>query len=253
MFNDWFSIGPFTVHGYGVMIAIGILAAFYVAEKLADKNGLSKSHVDNLVFTVLISGYLVSKLTYVLVNFEAFLKDPMSVLGSSGWVVMGGLIGGILGAYVYSKINKIDFFAYFNLFMPSVALAQAFGRIGCFFAGCCYGAETTSKFSLVFPKGSLAPSGVHLIPTQLISSFGDFVLFIILYKIYTNEDTKKETSAWYLILYSIGRFLVEFLRGDIERGTIGNLSTSQFLSVFTLLIGVIYLIKIRKNKVGNKK
>ena len=137
MFNDWFSIGPFTVHGYGVMIAIGILAAFYVAEKLADKNGLSKSHVDNLVFTVLISGYLVSKLTYVLVNFEAFLKDPMSVLGSSGWVVMGGLIGGILGAYVYSKINKIDFFEYFNLFMPSVALAQAFGRIGCFFADHC--------------------------------------------------------------------------------------------------------------------
>ena len=120
MFNDWFSIGPFTVHGYGVMIAIGILVAFYVAEKLADKNGLSKSHVDNLVFTVLISGYLVSKLTYVLVNFEAFLKDPMSVLGSSGWVVMGGLIGGILGAYVYSKINKIDFFAYFCCISTSI-------------------------------------------------------------------------------------------------------------------------------------
>ena len=157
MFNDWFSIGPFTVHGYGVMIAIGILVGFYIAEKLADKNGLSKEHVDNLVFTVLITGYLVSKLTYVLVNFSDFLKNPMAVLGSSGWVVMGGLIGGILGAYGYCKIKKIDFFAYFNLFMPEVALAQAFGRIGCFFAGCCYGLETDSHLSLVFPKGSLAP------------------------------------------------------------------------------------------------
>lgn len=250
MFNDWFSIGPFTVHGYGVMIAIGILVGFYIAEKLADKNGLSKEHVDSLVFTVLITGYLVSKLTYVLVNFSDFLKNPMAVLGSSGWVVMGGLIGGVLGAYGYCKIKKIDFFAYFNLFMPEVALAQAFGRIGCFFAGCCYGLETDSHLSLVFPKGSLAPSGVHLIPTQLISSFGDFVLFVILYKIYTNDETKKETSAWYVILYSVGRFLVEFLRGDIERGSIGILSTSQFLSVITFVIGIIYLVKIKKTKVG---
>ncbi len=250
MFNDWFSIGPFTVHGYGVMIAIGILVGFYIAEKLADKNGLSKEHVDNLVFTVLITGYLVSKLTYVLVNFSEFIKNPIAFLGSSGWVVMGGLIGGVLGAIAYCKIKKIDFFAYFNLFMPEVALAQAFGRIGCFFAGCCYGLETDSHLSLVFPKGSLAPSGVHLIPTQLISSFGDFVLFIILYKLYTNKDTQKETSAWYVILYSVGRFLVEFLRGDIERGSIGILSTSQFLSVITFAIGIIYLVKIKKTKVG---
>lgn len=250
MFNDWFSIGPFTVHGYGVMIAIGILAAFFVAEKNAVKNGLSKDHVDNLVFTVLITGYLCSKLTYVLVNFSEFLKNPMQFLGSSGWVVMGGIFGGILGAYGYCKIKKINFFDYFNLCMPAVALAQGFGRIGCFFAGCCYGLETTSKLSVVFPSGSLAPSGVSLIPTQLISSFGDFVLFAILYKVYANEKTKNETAAWYLILYSFGRFLVEFLRGDIERGSIGIFSTSQFLSIITMVVGVIYLIKIKKDKKG---
>ena len=250
MFNDWLTIGSFTIHGYGVMIAIGVLTAVWLSEKQTTKYGLDSTKVEAIAVAGVAVGYLCSKITYCLTVWQDFLKNPVSVLGSSGWVVYGGILGGILGAYIYCKVKKLDFFAYFNVIIPSVSLAQAFGRIGCFFAGCCYGLETTSKLSVVFPSGSLAPSGVSLIPTQLISSFGDFVLFAILYKVYANEKTKNETAAWYLILYSFGRFLVEFLRGDIERGSIGIFSTSQFLSIITMVVGVIYLIKIKKDKKG---
>lgn len=246
MYNDWFTIGKITVHGYGVMIAIGILMAFFAGEKQARKHGLDSSEVDNLVFACLIAGYLFSKLTYVLVNWSAFLADPMSVLGSNGWVVFGGIIGGILGAWLWCRHRKISFMDYANLLFPEVALAQGFGRIGCFLAGCCYGRETHGAFGVVFPEGSLAPAGVKLIPTQLISSLGDFILFYILYKNY-NEGRKEDTGALYLMLYSAGRFMIEFLRGDAARGAVGILSTSQFIGLFMFAAGVIMLIMNRKS------
>lgn len=239
MFNDWLTIGPFTIHGYGVMIAVGVLFAFYLGERQAKKNHLDPSEVDNLVFVCLAVGYFFSKFTYTLVNFQQFLRNPWSVISSGGWVVYGGILGGIFGAWAYCKMKKLPFLEYFHLLIPEVALAQAFGRIGCFFAGCCYGIYTHSAFHLIFPNGSLAPAGVPLVPTQLMMSFGDFMLFAILWKLYNHPETRKLTAPCYLILYSIGRFLIEFVRGDVERGTIGIFSTSQFIAIFVCVAGLL--------------
>lgn len=253
MFNDWFTIGPITIHGYGVMIAIGILVAFFFAERQARKGGLNVSVVDNLIFICLVSGYFFSKLTYVMINWDDFLANPMAVLGSSGWVVMGGILGGILGAYIYCKYKKVNFMEYFNLLIPGVSLAQAFGRVGCFFAGCCYGLVTTSKIGVTFPVDSLAPSGVKLLPTQLMSSAGNLAIFFILFYLYRQEKLRKYTSAAYLILYSIGRFMIEFLRGDIERGFIFGLATSQFISIFTFIAGIVLFYVIRNQDMKQEK
>ena len=248
MWNNWFSIGPLTVHGYGVMIAIGILVAFWVADKQAKKHGLSVDIADSLVFVCLIVGYLFSKLTYVIINFQEFLSDPWGVLGSGGWVVYGGILGGILGAFVYCHIKKVKFMDYFNLLIPEVALAQSFGRVGCFFAGCCYGVETHGAWGVVFPEGSLAPALTPLVPTQLISSLGDFLIFVLLYKAYNGKKYHDDTAALYLMLYSAGRFGIEFFRGDIERGFIGILSTSQFIAIFVFAAGLIMFILHHRRK-----
>ena len=237
MHNDWLTIGPITIHGYGVMIAVGILMAYIVGERQAKKHGMDPDMVDTLILVVLITGFLGSKITYCLTNLSGFLKDPMAYLGADGWVVYGGIIGAFIGSYIFCRIRKIDFFGYLNLLLPEAALAQGFGRIGCFFAGCCYG-KPTDGFGVVFPKGSLAPAGVKLIPTQLISSFGDFLLFYILIRNYDSGKYPETTGAWYMILYSVGRFLVEFLRGDEERGRILGLSTSQFLAVIMFFVGL---------------
>lgn len=247
MWNDWLTIGPFTVHGYGVMIAVGILFAFWLAEKQADRYGLEKDRIDNFILFVIAFGYACSKLTYCLVNFKQFMTDPLSVLGSGGWVVYGGVLGGILGAYLWCKKNKWDFMEYFNVLIPCVPLAQAFGRIGCFFAGCCYGIETNAWYGVTFPEGSLGPGPhVHVVPTQLISSFGDAMIFVILFFVILKKH-KNDTAAWYLILYSAGRFMIEFLRGDLERGSVWLFSTSQWISIFAFLLGA-GLIYYRQKK-----
>ena len=252
MYNDWLTIGRFTIHGYGVMIAIGILFGFTYAERQAKKHGLNSDYADNLIFIAIAFGYACAKLTYVLVNWNQFLSDPKAVLGSGGWVVYGGILGGILAAYIYCRMRNLKFKDYFDLMLPGVSLAQAFGRVGCFFAGCCYGIETHSHFGVTFPAHSLAPSGVPLVPTQLLSALGDLIIFLVLYRMYENEKTRTYTGAGYLVLYSLGRFLIEFLRGDVERGHIGFLSTSQFISVFMMLAGVILIMKLRSTHSGNQ-
>ncbi|MBP3891548.1 MAG: prolipoprotein diacylglyceryl transferase [Solobacterium sp.] len=251
MYNDWFTIGNFTIHGYGFMIALGILVGFWIAERQAKKNGLNPSEVDNIVYVALISGWLFSKITYTIINWKDFIQDPIHfLLTGSGWVVIGGILGGAFGAYLYCRYKKLNFMEYANLIFPEVALAQAFGRIGCFFAGCCYGKHTTSPFGIVFPANGYTEAGARLIPTQLLSAFGDFVLFIVLFNLYNDKKTRKYVIAAYMILYSIGRFLIEFLRGDRERGFIGMLSTSQFLCIFTLLGGLILMFQARKKEVS---
>ena len=145
-------------------------------------------------------------------------------------------------------IKKTDFWKYFDLVMPSVALAQGFGRIGCLLAGCCYGRETNSIFSITFQNSDFAPNHVALIPTQIYSSVLDFLHFGILLYIARHKKKDGQVAACYLIFYSIGRFVLEFFRGDLIRGSVGMLSTSQFISLFILVAGILILVIRSKKK-----
>lgn len=248
MFNDWFSIGSLTVHGYGVMIAVGILAASWLAAKLCKEYKLDYENIDSFIIFVIVIGYAFSKLTYCLTVFDQFLSDPLSVLGSGGWVVYGGILGGLLAALIWCKWKKWKFMDYFQVLMPCVSLAQGFGRIGCFFAGCCGGAVTDAWYGIQFPATSLAWNTTQkIIPTQLLSSAGDFLIFAFLMYNLKKGKHPEDTGAWYLILYSVGRFLIEFLRGDLIRGGIGPFSTSQFISLFVVVLGA-YMIWNRQRK-----
>ncbi len=252
MYNDWLTIGPVTIHGYGVMIAIGILMAAWLAEKLCKKYHLDYEHIDTFVIFVVVFGYACSKMTYCLTVWDQFIANPVSVLGSGGWVVYGGILGGIVGSMIWCHFMHWDFMTYFPILMPCVPLAQGFGRIGCFFAGCCGGIRTNAWYGVRFPANSLAWTTDPIIPTQLISAAGDFLIFFILYHNLTKGKHPEDTGAWYLILYSIGRFMIEFIRGDAVRGTIGPFSTSQFIAIFTFLIGA-YLIYRRQRKAEKEK
>lgn len=245
MYNDLFSIGSLTIHGYGVMIAIGFAFAIAMSYIRAKAYGLRKNATIDFGLLAMIFGFLGAKLLYVIVEYKAFFAHPLSVLGSDGFVIYGGIIGGVMATIIYCRIKKISFMSYFDLAIPAVAAAQGFGRLGCFLAGCCYGCESTS-LGIIFPEGSIAPAGIPLLPTQLISSAGDFLIALILVLYARRSKIKGNVGALYLALYGVGRFVIEFFRNDV-RGGIGALSTSQFISIF-FVIGAVVLFVINAKR-----
>lgn len=238
---DLFSIGPVTVHGYGLMIGLGFLIAVLLGCYRCNKRGLSSDHFTSIAICVLLFGFLGGKILFIIVEYKDFFSDPLRALSSSGFVVYGGIITGILSIIIYCKIKKLSVASYLDMFAPSVAINQSMGRVGCFMAGCCYGRETDSALSVVFPEGCLAPAGVKLIPTQLYSAAGMLLICIGLILYARKAKYKGEITGYYLLFYGIGRFIIEFFRNDY-RGSVGILSTSQFISIFTVVIAAAILV-----------
>ena len=246
MHNEILTIGPVTIYGYGLMIGIGVMLAMIIGDKRAKGKGLIGEMVYGLTIAVVILGFASAKVLFIITKWKDFIKDPMAYVSSEGFVVYGGIIGGIIVAILYCKIKKANGFDYLDLMVPSVAVAQGFGRIGCFLAGCCYGRETTSPLGVVFTHSAFAPNNVRLIPTQLIMSVGDFVIAAILFWYASKPRKRFQVTILWVLLYSIGRFCVEFLRAD-ERGSVGVLSTSQFIALFCIpacLLGFRYLVPV---------
>lgn len=251
MKNDLITIGNFTVHGYGLMIAVGIVVAYLLAEYRAKKLGLESKHVFPIAICAVVFGLIGAKALFWITVLDEIVKNPRMMLDlSDGFVVYGGIIVGVIAGLVYCKKKKIGFLKYMDLILPSVALAQGFGRIGCFLAGCCYGKETDSAVHVVFTQSQFAPNNVQLIPTQLLSSGLDFLHFAALCLIAKRCKKSGLVSACYLICYSVGRFVLEFFRGDIARGSVGALSTSQFISIFIAIVGVLLLVYCLRRQQG---
>lgn len=255
MFSD-FNIGPITIHMYGLMIAIGFMSALMMTSYRGKKRGMDDDIIWGIFICAVVGGLAGTRLLFYIVSIPQIIEDP-SILWNfkNGYVVYGGIIGGILTSYFYTKKKKVSFLEYFDLVMPAVSLAQGFGRIGCLCAGCCYGAETDAWYGIVFETSRFAPNGVKLIPTQIISSVGDFIFCAILL-LYANRKPKtgRVAAAW-LMLYGVGRFALEFLRNDF-RGSVGGLSTSQFISIGIVAAGVVLYVvapKLSKKQAQDEK
>ena len=258
----FFQMGGIVGYSYGLMIGIGALLAIFVSEWRAKRRGLDGELVFSAAVWGLLAGLLDAKLTFIISNIKLLFTNPSYVLGTNGFTVYGGVVLGIIVGGLIVKRKKVDVPVYLDLVIPQIALAQGFGRIGCFLAGCCYGKATDSHFGVVFPVEAIAPSGIPLIPTQLISAAGDFLIFAILLllsyfatdylKVRKGEEelldkdavTKKlrlfqplSMSGMYLILYGIGRFAIEFLRADPRRTALG-LTSNQYVSIVFVIAGL---------------
>lgn len=251
MFPVLLDLGGLKVYSYGLMIAIGILVAYAHAEKTFKKLNKDTKRLEWLVFSILAGGFAGSKILYWITRLPDIPNDPtiLTNLGD-GWVVYGGIIGGLIAGWFYCKNHGMNFLETFDLIIPDVALAQGFGRIGCFLAGCCYGIELHdhSALGIVFPENSLAPAGVPLFPTQLVMSAFDFALFFFLTWFSKKKKFNGEVGAAYLIAYSFGRFAIEFFRGDAVRGVVNGLSTSQWIAIATGIAGLA-LIFIARSRI----
>lgn len=241
---------------YDILLVIGIILMFiYVIHRLEKMDGFTRQQTNRIIVLIFISLIFSLGFSYVFDGIFHSIKEGKLSFGTISF--LGGLIGGlssflILLKYYYKDDNK-DVRKIMNTLITGIVLAHAFGRIGCFFAGCCYGIPTDSFLGVVFPYGhahDMFP-GTTILPTQLFESAFLFILFIGLNKIEKLRDFEIEV---YLISYGVWRIFIEFFRGD-ERGSVFPLVTteynvfptpSQFISVLMVIFGVYLLQKILK-------
>lgn len=241
MYNEILKLGPVTIYGYGLMIGIGVLAALMMADKRARRKGMDADLIFSGGVLSLFAGLAGAKLFYVILDWKQIIADEnplQAIVTGNGFVVYGGIITGVLTAMIYFRKKKIAFLPYFDLAAPSIAIAQGFGRLGCLLAGCCYGKETNSVLGIVFRHSAYAPNDVRLVPTQIISSLGNFSIMLILLVFARKEREAGKVGGLYLLLYAVGRFFIEFYRND-NRGFFGPLSSSQMIALVMLVPGVL--------------
>lgn len=202
-----------------------------------------------LYFLTNINGFL-SFLTNESFTFKQFLSKVMECGG--GMVFYGGFIGALIALAIYLRIaHKENKDLIMNLFSVSVPLFHTFGRIGCFFGGCCYGIE--SKWGIIITDNILYPAvnGVRRLPVSLIEAGANFLLLVFLLVIFKRTNGKISLIYVYMFFYSIIRFTLEFFRGDEIRGIFYGLSTSQWISIILFTVSSAYFVI--KHLKSNKK
>jgi phosphatidylglycerol---prolipoprotein diacylglyceryl transferase len=247
------NLGPFSL--YGVLLVTALLAALWLAGRLARKHGLDPQKVQDLGIASIIAGLIGAKLLLVVIDFDQYRASPRALLDvlQSGGVFYGGLLGGIPVAWWYIRKHSLPLFATLDVMAPAVALGQGIGRLACFAAGCCYGSPSTRPWSVTFHNEDAhalvgVPLGVPLHPSQLYESFGAFALLFLLLAVLKHRRFQGQVFTLYLLLYAILRFSLEFFRGDVARGTVfgGALSTSQFIAIVVVFLTLAALPVIAK-------
>lgn len=253
MFPTLVEIFGFPIHTYGVLIATGFVLCVWVAKKEALRTGLPAQKIVDAGFWSLLVGMAGARILYVITRLDYYRLAPLEVFSvwEGGLVFYGGPIAVAPFFFWYAKKNKIPILKLLDLAGFAVPLAHAFGRLGCFSTGCCYGKPTGGNWGVKFHSELVEPAlrGVYLHPTQLYESFCLFALFGFLYRLHKHKKFDGQIVVLYLILYSVIRFTIEIFRGDTIRGFVipDILSTSQFISIFVFFIGIgcYYLLKGR--------
>lgn len=244
-----FSVGPISLYAYGLMVALGYLAAILVSLYFAKKERIKGELILDLAVYVIVFSILGARLFYVLGQWDQYKDNLLEILmlQKGGLVVLGGILFSMLAIMWFAKKKGIPALKLFDILSPAVALGMALGRIGCFLNGCCFGLPTKVFWGMVFPPASLAYAyfpGEHLHPTQLYSFLGDFFVFAILLWIYHRKKYDGHVFYWWLVLYSSCRFLIEFFRYSPFHWL--GITPSQWIVVVMFGIGIYNLIKNQK-------
>ena len=241
-----FSILGLDIRWYGILIATGMIIAVLLSYFRAPRFEIEKDDVYNAALIMIPVGVIGARIYYVLFNWKYYAGDFMQMINirGGGLAIHGGLIFAALAVYIYCRIKKIDFLNLFDLYFPTVALAQAIGRWGNFFNGEAHGSETDLPWAIIV-------DGKHVHPTFLYESIWCVLIFILLSALSKRRKFVGQITALYMILYSIERFFVEGLRTDSLM--IGELRQAQVISVCAFVVGIlIYLYLSKKTKSVDK-
>ena len=243
-------LGFFQLPTYGVLLFLGIALGIYLAARRAKLVGLDGGRIADLGAWVVLWGLAGAKLL-LLVTDPSYLTSLAGVWGllRAGGVFYGGLIGAVGAAVVLFRRYRLPFFTTADVLVPSLALGHFFGRLGCFSAGCCYGASCSLPWAVTFTQPlaheiSGTPLGVPLHPTQLYEAAFNLANYAFLAWLFRRRPAPGVVLGAYLISYGTARFIIEFFRGDPDRGFVlgGALSTSQAIAAIAVPVGIALVV-----------
>src|SRR3954452_23847963 len=246
-------LGPVTVYTYGVLLAAAYLLGLKLAMARGKSRGLDQTRVLDLGIYIIISALVGAKLLLLITDFRSFVNTPSELLSlaRSGGVFYGGLILAVVVALWYIRRIGLPLWTTCDVFAPGIALGHVVGRMGCFFAGCCYGKPTSVPWAITFRDPYAAanvgtPLNIPLHPTQLYEAGAEALILVLLLATESHGRRYPGRTFWlYMLLYAISRYIIEIFRHD-PRGTVGMFSTSQFISIVLAPLAVIMLVYLRR-------
>lgn len=244
----------FTLHTFGVLLAVAFLAAMWWVVRAARRDVLMPDQLMSLVVWAIVGGLLGAKALLILRSLPEYLVQPSPFewfsLTESAGDFYGGFLGALAACVIYFRRHpELPVWRTADLCAPAIALGQSIGRIGCFMAGDDYGRPTNVPWAIAFTDPEAyriggAPVGVPLHPVQLYESLVCLALFVFLAWLSRRKQFEGEIILSYTLLYAISRFLLETFRGDADRGFVfgGALSTSQFIAIPLFFISLLLII-----------
>lgn len=248
-----FEVGSFALRSYGVMAALGFLAAVGVAMLNRKYAKITADQLNTLCFFSIIFGIAGSRLFYVIQFWGQFRHRWTDIIriDKGGLVYYGGFLLVLVFIYFYCRRNKLSVLRVMDICAPGLALGHAFGRLGCFLNGCCFGKPGDGALCVVYPTGSepfMKYGGLPLHPVQLYESAMNLLLFPLLFLL-VRKGKKGIATAAYLILYGVVRFTDEFFRGDHSAPFMWGMTRAQVIGLVLIPVGTALLIyRIRRNK-----
>jgi phosphatidylglycerol:prolipoprotein diacylglycerol transferase len=248
-----FEIRGFPVYTYGVMLAAAYLLGLQFALRRARALGLDPNRVMDLGIWIIVSALVGAKLLLLVVEWDTYgrsLSDVLTLIRSAG-VFYGGLIVAVVVALWYLWRHRLPVWSVADVFAPGIALGHVIGRVGCFFAGCCFGRPTDVPWAVTFRSeyaarnvGTTINTAIH--PTQLYEAGAELLILGLLLTLERRGRPFPGRTFWgYMLLYAISRFVIEFYRGD-PRGTVGMLSTSQVISIAIVPVSIVMLLYLSR-------
>lgn len=248
-----------SIYTYGTLIALGaLLGFFYTARKGREKFNISYDTTNQLVLYIMIAAIIGGKLFMFFEDPQHYLAQPGDLFSnfSQGFVFYGSLIFAIPTMLLFFRFNHIPVLPMLDIMAITTCIVHGTGRIGCFFAGCCYGIPTHSVLGVTFtdPASQAEPLHTPLHPTQLYSSFFIFSLMALLMIISKHKKFDGQIILLYLIIYPAGRIIIENFRGDVSRGYLinGLITNAQFVSMLIIITAIYFYIKLSR-KIGTAR
>lgn len=242
MHPELINIGPLTVYSWGFMLSLAVLAGVLGARRLAQKEGIEPDLVLDFGLLVVITGLIGARVFHVLFfDWEYYAAHPIDIINPyhQGLVFQGALVFGSLAAVWFVRRYRLPFWGFADIIAPFVALGYSIVRVGCFLAGCCYGKPTDLPWGVVFPFLQEIPR--H--PTQLYSSLLGLLLFAYLMWLYPRRTFAGQVFLNYLIIYSLGRILIENWRDNPL--FLGPFTLAQVVGAVVLLVGFVLYYRLR--------